>query len=175
MKHLKKFFELFDTEDLKAENEIDYLSGNFDKMSINNNFKDESIIRFVGKLALIKYKFFGAFNESGLNNKPVKFKNFEAYITSGEDNYWVMFTQSEKFTVGFGVRIDKVNQYDIFVHLDDELNPDVESKNHFIEKQGISFNEVKKMIDNVYIPFIKEAGHEELLSYDNGEYVNLDN
>ncbi len=175
MRHLKKFFELFDTEDLKAEHEIDYLSGNFKKMPIVNNFKDESIVRFVSKLSLIKYKFFDVFHEAGDSDSVIKFNNFEAYITPGDDGYWIMVTTSKDFTIGFGVRIDKVNQYDIFINFDDENNLDNEDKNYSIEKENITFDEVKKLIEDVYIPFLKEAGHDELLSYDSGEYSDISN
>lgn len=89
MKHLKKFNELFDTEELKNQNEIPYLSGEFDSKDIVNKWKrvstkqkQETLDTFRDKL-VYEYPLLQNFHfkKSHVNNEDI----YSYYGTSFED------------------------------------------------------------------------------------------
>lgn len=165
MKHIKKFFELFDTEDLKAENEIDYISGNFKDLgkNIDSNFKNETIVKFLSKLSNYHFPFFDVF----LDPIP-RFPGFEIY-TSFDEGYHILGIESEDYRVVFGVKIDQVNKYDVFVYLHNEDFPDDEEKSPGYEYDSLTIDKLVEVISNEYIPYLMEAGFDSIINY------NIDN
>lgn len=168
MNRIKKFNELFDDEELKAAHEIDYLSGNFKKFNIDANFKDENMAKFIAKLSTIHYPMFTAFDDA--NREPNGMLNIgkaEVFCDYDEsENTWVLVARSEVHSVVFGIKINSLNNYDLFLYFDTEgTDPDDEVSNPGFEYEGIDYKRILELIEGVYIPFLKEAGFTELINY----------
>ena len=166
MKHLKKFFELFDTDDLRDQNEIDFLRGKFKNTGskIDINFEKESIGKLVSKLSRYHYPFFSAFE--GQDGRLPEFDGFEIYVNYiEEEDFYVMVAESEDFSVAFGVKTSKVNSYDVFIYFQDKKNPDDASKNPGAEYENLTYDQLVPIIKEVYIQFLMFAGFEELIGY----------
>ena len=179
MKKLKKFNELFDTDDLKSRSEIDYLSGNLSHLGkkLDHNFKDEGMIDLLHKISNYHYPFFELFEELYLNGGSIKFDEFEAYISHGEEtnDHCVLVAKSPEFIVALGLKINSVNNYDAFIYFDDVEFPDDEDKNPGSDFEGLSFTELMAEIKEVYINFIKDAGFDELLEISKDKIKEINN
>ena len=166
MSRIKKFNELFDDEYLKMSHEIDYLSGKFNKFKIDTNFKDENIVKFIAKLANINYPMFTAFHDANMQKNGIldvgKAKVFCEYDKA--DGTWALVAISEVHLVIFEIKIHGLNNYDLFLYFYTQGTKDEDSNSRF-EYYGINYNRVVKIIEDVYIPFLKEAGFTELLNY----------
>jgi hypothetical protein len=165
---IKKFNELFDDEELKASHEIDYISGRFKKFNLDDNFKDESMMKFIAKLSNVHYPMFMAFDDA--NKQPNGILNLgkaEIFCDYDEvDKEWILVAKSDLHSVVFGIVIHSVNNYDIFLYLDTEgTEPDDEISNPGFEYYNIDYKRVLELIEGVYIPFLKEAGFNELIDY----------
>ncbi len=168
MKRLKKFNELFDDEDLKARHEIDYLSGKLKNITVDSNFKDESMMYFISKLSMVHYPMFIAFDEANKQeNGILSFGKFEVLCDyDEEDETWALIARSEKHCVTFMIKIYGVNNYDLSLYLDTEgTDPDDEISNPGFEYVGITYTKIIQLIEGVYIPLLKEAGLHQLIDY----------
>jgi len=172
MKYLK-LFELFDTEDLKDQNEIDFISGKFKDVGkhIDVDFKKETIGKLIQKIGGYHFPFFEAF----LSNPYPKFDGFEIYASyDEEEGYWALVVKSETHSVAFGVKPDNVDSYDIFIYHDDVSDPEDEKKSPGIEYDGLTFDKLITTIKGVYIPFLIDSGFESLIDY-NADNLSVNN
>jgi hypothetical protein len=172
---IRRFFELFDTEDIKSRHEIDWLSGNLASIgkNIEHNFKDESIGKFVTKISQYNYPFFMQFDKADRKGE-LEFNDFKIYTKYDEDDkHWAFVAASDSYMVVFGIKINGVNNYDIYIYFDDAETPDDEQKNPGAEYQGVTYTEVVGLIKEIYIPFLIDAGFEELLDVE--DKINTNN
>lgn len=172
---IKKFFEMFDTEDIKSRHEIDWLSGNLSSIGkkIDHNFKDETIGKFVTKISQHNYPFFMQFDKADIEGQ-LDFGDFKIYTNYDEsDKHWGFIAASDKYMVVFGIKINSVNNYDIYIYFDDAESPDDEQKSPGSEFKGITYDEVVGLIKELYIPFLIDAGFEELLDVE--DKININN
>lgn len=168
MGKIKKFNELFDDEDLKASHEIDYISGKFKKFKIDTDFKGESMMKFIAKLANIHYPMFTAFDDANKQEDGIlDVGKAEVFCDYDEaDDTWALVARSEVHSVVFGIKIHAVNNYDLFLYFDTQgTEPDDEVSNPGFEYEGIDYKRILELIEGVYIPFLKEAGFTELINY----------
>ncbi len=178
---IKRFFELFDTDDIKSQHEIDYISGSFRNLDhwtnkkVDRDFKSEDIGRFMRKITDWHFPFFKAFEDAVQEDSgELQLDGFKAYISRGDDDFWSLVIHSEKYAVIFGIKVNEVNNYDIYIYLDDADALKDEKKSPGFEFDGVDYNTVVEKIKVIYISFIKEAGFEKLFSY-NSEAANLNN
>jgi len=173
---IKRFFELFDTEDIKSTHEIDYLSGNFSNLgkTLDYNFKDEGIAKFIHKLSSYHYPFFTAFEQTVKDEKDLVIDGVRIYVSHDdeEDGYWAFVATNDRITVGFGIKINQVNNYDVFIYFDDEEHLEVEEKNPGVEYEGLTYSELIPIIKEIYIPFLIDAGFEKLIEYNTDKSIN---
>jgi hypothetical protein len=175
---IKRFLELFDTDDIKSRHEIEYLSGNFKNLGrqkVERDFQHEDIGNLIRKMIDWNYPFFKAFEDAVKEDSAeINFNEFSAYISKGDDEYWSFVIHSKEYTTVIGIKVNKVNNYDIYIYLDKFDAMDDESLSPGFEMDGISYNELIEKINSIFIPFIKEAGFEKILDY-NKEGSNLNN
>jgi hypothetical protein len=172
MKYIK-LFELFDTEDLKYQNEIDFLSGKFNNIGkkIDIDFKGETIGKLIKKIGGYHFPFFEAF----IANPYPKFNGFEIYSDyNKEEGYWSLVTKSDNYDVVFGIRPNSVNSYDLFIYFNDNEAPDDEELSPGVEYDGLTFDELIPIIKNIYIPFLIESGFESIIDY-NADNLSINN
>ncbi len=174
---IKRFFELFDTTDIKAENEIDYLSGNFKDLGkkIDYDFQKETIGNFLTKISDYHFPFFRAFiKASKESDGDIEIDNFFVYTSTDEDEFYIFCVESENYRVTFGIKINKTNDYDVYIYLDDFSFLDDTSKNPGVDLNGITYTELVNYIKRFYIPFIKKGGFDKFLDY-NIEALSVNN
>lgn len=175
---IKRFFELFDTDDMKSQHEIDYLSGNFKNLGsqkVERDFKNEDIGRFIRKMVDWNFPFFKAFEDAVQEDSAqLDLDGFSVYISRGDDDYWSFVAHSKEYTTVFGLKVNKVNNYDIYIYLDKADAMDDENQSPGFEMNGLDYRGVIEKINGIFIPFIKQAGFEKLLNY-NSEAANLNN
>lgn len=165
---IKRFFEIFDTEDIKSRHEIDWLSGKLSNIgkNVDHNFKDETIGRFITKISQYNYPFFMQFDKADREGQ-LDFGDFKIYTNyDEEDKHWAFVAASDKYMVVLGIKINSVNNYDIYIYFDDVESPDDEEKSPGSEYQGITYAELITLIKEMYIPFLIDAGFEDLLDVD---------
>lgn len=164
---IKRFFEMFDTEDIKSRHEIDWLSGNLANVGkkIEHDFKGETIGKFITKISQYHYPFFMTFNQADESGKPMDFGDFKIYVNF-DDGYWSFIAASDKYMVVFGIKINGVNNYDVYIYFDDIESPDDDAKNPGAEENGLDYTQVIALLKEVYVPFLIDAGFEKLLDID---------
>ena len=163
MKYIK-LFELFDTEDLKDQNEIDFISGKFHDIgkNIDIDFKQESIGKLIQKIGGYHFPFLEAF----IATPYPKFEGFEIFANYDEvEKYWVLVVKSDKYAVAFGLRLNSVSSYDVFLYFDDAEAPEDAELSPGIEYDNLTFNELIPVIKGVYIPFLIEGGFKSMIDY----------
>lgn len=166
---IKRFFELFDTEELKSEHEIDYLTGklsNLAKTSDALKIKEETIGKFIAKTSSFHFTFFDQFLKS-INSKDdyLKFNNCKIKLVLTEDQYWAFVTESldGSEAVAIGIRINKMDDYDAFIITDQNSNGKEYGDAEGIEYNGLTYSELISVIKNVYIPSLIEFNFEDLI------------
>lgn len=174
---IKRLFELFDDEDLKSRNEIDYLSGNLRNVGrtvdIGGSDDFENMARLVSKITSVHFPFFQAFQDEVESNQDLSFGDFFIRtVYEEEDGYWLLTTRSNDLVVALGIRINKLNNYDIYLYTVDYNHPEDTEKNYGFEKNSIDYNELVRIIKDYYIPFLKEANFDKLLDYNKGTGIN---
>ena len=165
---IRKFNELFDNEDLKASHEIDYLKGKFKKISIDSNFKSESMMKFIAKLSNIHYPMFSAFDDANKEEDGIiELGNAEILCDYDElEDIWTLVARSESHSVLFGIKVHKVNSYDLFLYFyTNGTESEDEISNPVFEYFNITYTRIIEIIRAVYIPLLKEAGFTELINY----------
>lgn len=167
---IKKVFELFDTDDLKSENEIAYLTGNF-KDLINNVTRmvkkgEEKIGWLVSKIASYHFPFMGAFIDN--IKAPINFNNFKIRSCEDETNgYYVFIIQSDESLVALGVRINSMNDYDVYV-----VSYDGDDDGEGMEYKNLDYSELLNIVQEVYIPVILGNDFGDILEYQKELSVN---
>ena len=126
---LKKFNEFFDSEELRdnPENELMKLTGdmsyNFGK-KIDYDFKTENIANFITKISDVHYPFMRAFSDATMEDGgEIKFNNFSVFTRYDEEEGYYNFTaKSDDYFLVLGLKINSMNDYDVYVYIDDVRN-----------------------------------------------------
>lgn len=163
---IKKFFELFDTEELKSEHEVDYLTGkltNLIKTSNYHKIKEETIAKFISKTSSFHFPFFDQFLKS--KGDYLKFDDLKIKLVLTEDQYWTFVTESldGSEAVALGVKINKINDYDAFIITDQNSNGKEYGDAEGMEYSNLSYDELIDVIKNVYIPALIEFNFGSLI------------
>lgn len=165
---IKKFNELFDTEELKSNHEIKYLQGRtndiLSDMSKVINSEDETIYYLMQKLIKFKFPFFSAFFDH--IKEGIEFDTFEVGVTQ-MDGEWIFTVKSDDTNVvSIGIVINQKNNYNIFI-----AYGDLEDLNGY-EYVSINTDDLIEVIEEVYTPLLVDYGYNEFLEY-NSEYKKL--
>jgi len=176
---IKKFNELFDTEELRdsPENELIKLTGDssysFGK-KIDYDFKTENIGNFITKISDVHYPFMRAFSDATISDTgDIKFGNFKVYTKYDEDGkYYNLISESKTHLLILGIKINAMNNYDIYVYVDDISNKE---ELETFEEQGVTYMDVISIIDEIYLPKAKELGLQELINYNFGDFIAKNN
>ena len=174
---IKKFNEFFDNDTLKGQHEIDWLKKDISHSFTNKidfDFKKEDINNFINKITGNSHPFLMAFDEANASESgEMKFKDFKVYIKYNKDeDIWNFMSESDKYLMILGVKINSMNSYDIYVYVDDNEKKDILRT---YEEEKATYDDVVNIIDDVYIKLAKEFGFEELLGYDNDRYIVRNN
>jgi len=165
MKKIKKFLEFFDTEDLRNQHEIQYLSGKVGDMArnIDHNFKDETLHNFLQKISY-KFPFMSAFIESCTNGIGVKqFNGFRTYINKDDkEGFFNFVVTDDKVFVVLGVKFNSINNYDSHVLVDYVDSDDQE----IFEKNNISTDELNVVIAYYFIEKLNQFDFDELIEFE---------
>jgi hypothetical protein len=176
---LKKFNELFDTKELRdqPEHELIKLTGDTSHSfgdKIDYDFKTENIGNFITKISDVHYPFMMAFSDA--TNKEggeIKFGNFKLYTKYDEDeDYYNFIVESKTHLVVLGIKINSMNNSDAYVYVDDIS--DKEEIETF-EELGVTYMDVISIINEVYLPQIKELGLQELIKYNFEDFISKNN
>lgn len=181
MKKIIKYFEFFDTEDIKLSHEIEVLSKNLSKYKVIRDFNTQSPLqKFFGTLTY-KYSFF---KEVITPNKYVYLKE-----TPSEPKIYFFNFKNEQCLITFGIQILNNKTYDIYIVYTPE-GLDINDYGKWITVQGqlldiyrnkivnqefknLNMNQIYHKIDRVLIPIFKEFGFENLLkSHPNSSDMN---
>lgn len=156
---IKKFNELFDTDELKSQHEIDFLQGKdiLQDINIPIDFKNEPMSYLMHKLAKFNFPFLGIFFE---NPEGYKFKDCEISISDMEDGFWIFVIKSGKKIVSIGLKINKTSDYNIFIYTE---NGTKESENG-VEFNNLNYREIVNIIKNEYIPILAN-NFDDILTY----------
>jgi hypothetical protein len=162
---IKKFNELFDTEELKSNFEIKYLQGKTEDiladMSKVINTEDETIYYLMQKLIKFKFPFFSAFFDHIKDG--IEFETFELGITQ-MDGEWIFTVKSDNTNVvSLGIIINAKNDYNVFI-----AYGDVDDLKGY-EYKSLDIEDFSKVIDEVYIPTLMDYNYSEFVDY-NSEY-----
>lgn len=162
MKNIKKFNELFDTEDLKNRHEIPFLTGELQKSlkKIDNDFKDDTIENLTSKLQY-KFPFFSAYIEAADSETGEKnFGNFKVFMKHNDksDYYYYIASNDNEFVM-IGVKIISNNLYDVVAAHEDG------SYERHLDEEGLSFDELCELIRQVFIESLMGAGFNDLIAY----------
>lgn len=146
-----KFNEMFDTEELKSEHEIDYLSGNLkisNDISNPNNISEKNII---AKLATA----FPYIGNHEVTNNP----KYPRCIFFHERN--------DVWYTSFSLEVVTSNNFNMFilykkVETDKSLPitrtlDEYDDKIHGREFNRLSFRDVTKIMDGIYLPILKDC------------------
>ena len=180
MKKLKKFNELFDSEELRdfPEHEIAKLSGDYshiiDPTIPMITFKDDTIVNFISKVSYAKFPFFKAFlDATDEDGGELNFDGFKVGMKyDEEEKYYNLIAFSESHLLVIGVKIITHDKYDVFIYSD---NLDDEEYFKDFEAQGVNINEFFNIIHDVYLPELQEIGFSELSHYNYEDYIKLSN
>lgn len=169
---VKKFNELFDSEDIKSHHEIDYLSGKVDKILKNIsypiNFKNDSISYLISKISRYNFPFFDVFfsHPDGYN-----FKDFSSRISYlEEDDTWFFVTEKEDgVIISLGIKINKTNNYEAIIYAEGTDEDPIG-----YEYTGLSYNGLMEVIKEMYIPILIDNEMSEILDY-NSQEIDINN
>ena len=166
MKYLKKF-ELFDTEDLKLDNELNYLSGKIPVKKIVNIKSPNDFEKFFSKL-VYKFPFFGLPEDKYyyIVEEP---KEVFHFIFKNED--WLLYLsihkKEELYDIGIGymgVNLKVTKNSDIII-INDRRYLDEKSTNKSVIEiyENKNWNQVEQIIEKSFIPTMKELRFDAML------------
>ena len=176
MKKIIKYFEFFDTEDIKTTHEIDLLKKNLTKTSIVKQFQQQSPFQPVYGTLSYRFKFFEeaskpseyAFLSETMTSPKmflVNFKNEQSHIILG-----IELLDDKKYNINiiyFPTGVDK-NVNSNWISVMGELLEIKRNKIVNQEFKNLDINGVIRKINNVMIPIMKEFGFNNLIdSYKN--------
>lgn len=180
MKKLKKFNELFDSEELRdnPEHELAKISSDYsylvDPTIPMITFKDDNIVNFLSKVAYAKFPFFKAFiDATDEDGGELKFEDFKVGMKYDEDEkYYNLLAFSEEHLLVIGVKILSHDKYDVFIY-SDNLNDEEYFKD--FEAKEVNINQFFDIIHDVYLPELQEVGFSELSHYNYEDYLRMSN
>lgn len=174
MSNIKKFNEFFDTEDLRDQHEIEYLTGKIRDYAktIDYNFKDTTIENFISKITFT-FPFMVAFTEASTGKTgEKKFSNFKVSIKYIEDDdFYNFLVTDDTRMISLGVRLLQDNKYDVFIVVDDLREED----SKVFEESGVSYEDLCSIIANLFIPSVMEFDFDALISYKFDELITRSN
>lgn len=160
MKHLKTIKELFDSEEIKSENEIEYLKG-----EVLSGYQpldmDETIEKLLYKIFRYNLPFIQAFVD--IIEKGVRLKTIDLSISTptGElDGYYFLRSSKGQKSVTFGIKPTDIGEYDTFLLW--ETNDD---DTQGVEDNGLNYSDLISTMKIYYVKKLREFGFDELLNY----------
>jgi len=161
---IKRFNELFDSEEIKSQNEIPMMQGNLIKGKINYASKEE--VKDLIEKVLYSFPFLYKFGEY-IDDK--KYKDI-VFFHQKNDSWYV--------SIAFGLQPDNKYGMGIFYkHLDAEegnikqtLSFSGKEFCYFKEWSKLSFPEMVKIVNENFTPLLSRLGFTEQLSH--GQDIN---
>ncbi len=171
---IKKFNELFDTEDLKSKHEIDYLRGDFKKIigTKELDLKNENIYHLISKMSRFNLPFMSAFMTDDLENVV---EGMSLKITkSPEDDYYVFGAEDDYNLVAIGIAPNspKYGRYKMFVFAEDKS--ELEDPTVY-EYEDLSYQELIEYMKELYIPALYDFQLGQLVEFNKGHNIDLEN
>lgn len=155
---IKRFNELFDTEDLKSEHEVDYLKGDINKIIGSMkpiDFENDNIVRLIDRI-IREVPFFAAFKDE------VSGYGYIADIRQIEElNSYTFNVVSEKdssLSASLLIKINSMNSYDAYVVADEANGHD-----------GLDYSELIQFINTDYKKILVELGLDDIMDYNNSD------
>ena len=149
---LKKFNEMFDSDDIKSQNEIGFLTGDIKKELSRSSRGSETIENVISKLVSFQFPFFDAFEDD------IEFDTFDKSVSQDQENCWIFTTENEIATLSFGLKVNELNNYDVFFLIEDD-------EEHGYEYKGLDYSSLVNTIEEEYIPFLVNYEFGDLVSY----------
>ena len=160
MKRIKRFNEMFDTEELKAQNEIPMLQGNLLKGKLG--FTSKESIDDLREKVIYTFPFLEKF---GQWEDKKKYKDIVFF--QQKNDYWyanIAFSVEGNGKYGVGM---------LYKYLD--TTPNAPLKNtlafsgkdytYYTEWTNKTFDEITKLVNTYYIPLLNRLGFEEEMSH----------
>lgn len=158
---IKKFNEMFDTEELKSQHEIAMIQGGLLKgVKFKKLSSDETIYDLIAKM-IYKFPFLSKFNEW----ENEKYEDTIFFYT--RNDYWYIslsLSIEDKDTYGVGI---------LYKYIDSIPNAPVKhtlafsgkDNQYFTEWNNNTFDDVVRLVDIVFIPLLNRLGFKEEISY----------
>lgn len=162
MKRIKKFFELFDTQELRDRADATDIKGN-DVINNLGNFR-ENISKFITKISRMNFPFIEAFTKGG--KKIDDFVTYARYDDTMER--WNLVAESKKYKLILGVAINSVSNYDVFIDLKDKEEKETKSISRF----HITYMDLVNLIEKNYSSIAKQHGFGKLIEYNRSNYIS---
>lgn len=171
MGKIKKFNELFDTEELKSQHEIDYLQGAIDTKNLVSKVMDDKHVEFIYGMLSYKFPFFA---ECTNNENP-----YTGVYGNDDKNRFVFWFKNETWFTGIIIDPKGNKRYDIGfirkgVNVEATLNNTFEftrpvvdydpSKVIIISFPNLYANEIINHVEKYFIPIMIETGFDKVLS-----------
>lgn len=167
---IKKFNELFDSEEVKDNTfsedpkaEIDFLSKNFGKYAkIDYNPDENTIGKLMDKISY-KCSFMSVFLDADkTENGVIDFGDFDVLVRFNEDEkYHAFIIADSRYMLVLSIRTNN-NNYDLIISLYDSEFPDeIQSFN----QSNITFERVISIIKNEYTSVIEDLDFDKVLGY----------
>lgn len=169
MKHLKKFNELFDTEELKDQLEIDQLQG---KLDPKNLIKGGNLITFNGDgnepLEKLFYKLTWKYPLFNICNRDDS--NDYAIIVDRESSGVHFVLRNKSHVIVFSIKNISPHKYDILVTFEKMNTEFVEP---MTEYHNVGINDIYDIIESDLIPSLKEGGFNDVLDFQKREQSKI--
>lgn len=152
---IKMFNELFDTEEIKSLHDINYLSGNMNKIISNMkpiDFNNDDIYRLIDRI-IREVPYFAIFKDE------VSGYGFSASIGYIEDiDFYILSLTKSETSLSFIVKINSINNYDAYIVDDDEYG-----------YENLNFRELVDFINEDYKKILIELGFDDVLEYNSAD------
>lgn len=150
---IKKFNELFDTEDLKSKNEIGYLKGDLAKDLVKNvkPFRSELFTR-INERIIAKYPFFEYCFDHNRDTTKFGCKN--------KDNIYHYYFKDDKYYLQLSIVVHQHNDYDLIILIKDLKSDKV-----------VFFDDYIQLDDYGVLETIRYSFIDKLVKYDFGELI----
>ncbi len=178
MRHIKRIDELFDTEELKSQFEIEYLSGNLDIKSLVKSISDDSgsfqkveYTKFekIFQTISFKYSFFMASVNQFKRSKVVENQPNTFSFIFIKDNYYISFSIKE-------VAKDRYDSAIVLKNIRTHSTEYVLGLDNFVQgKMAVEYIHtvniflVMKFIEDRMIPLMKYLKFDDYLNYTNSD------
>lgn len=179
MKKIIKYFEFFDTEDIKTSHEIDLLKKIITKSSVVNQFEKQSPFQPIYATLIYRFKFFKETlksNKYAFVSQPspkiflINFKNEQVHIIIS-----IELLDNKKYNMNIIYIPNGINQeqYTNWITITTELLEIKRDKIINQEFKNLDINEIIIKINNILLPIMKEFGFTNLInSYRNDYDIN---